>query len=71
MVSAPILVLFISTSYDIIIAAAVILMLYDMFPTHLDSIFGSDLTELVKTEGTTVPRFLTKCMEEIETRGKC
>ena len=26
-----------------------------MFPTHLGSIFGNDLTELVKTEGSTVP----------------
>lgn len=37
---------------------------------HLDSVFGCDLTKLVDVEGTTVPKFLVRCMEEIEKRGE-
>ena len=38
--------------------------------SHVDSVFGCDLTKLVEAEGSTVPKFLVRCMEEIETRGK-
>lgn len=35
----------------------------------VDSVFGCDLTKLVEAEGSTVPKFLIRCMEEIEKRG--
>ena len=43
--------------------AAIIVLL------HTDNIFGCDLTKLVDAEGTNVPKFLVRCMDEIEKRG--
>ena len=35
-----------------------------------DNIFGCDLSKLVEVEGSNCPKFLVRCMEEIEKRGR-
>lgn len=35
----------------------------------LDSLFGRDLAEQVKIEGSRIPLIVTKCVQEIELRG--
>ena len=36
---------------------------------YLNAVFGVDLTTVVKMEGGIVPEILTKCVEELQSRG--
>ena len=41
----------------------------NLFSFKIEEIFGCHLEKLCKREGTTVPKFVVKCIETVEKRG--
>ena len=39
------------------------------YMTLLNAVFGVDLTTIVKMEGGLIPSILSKCIEELQSRG--